>query len=124
MHSAKTLKITHRRFIVFKKKFITLNVAITGQPLRLESVYIKSMLNLVGSKNFCHNSDKKACSSTGKLYAYADQSHTAAWQVDSCINYSQPVARKTSNEVQILTVVYEIDLGRGLRNGKATVPCS
>lgn len=100
-----------------------MNVAFTGEPLRLQSVYIKSMLNLVGSKNFCHNPDKKACPGTGKLYACADQSHTAAWQVDSCINYSHPVARKTSNEVQILTVVYEIDLGSDLRYGKATVTC-
>jgi hypothetical protein len=52
MHSAKKLKITSRRFIVFKKKFITLNVAFSGEHLRLESVYIKSTLNLVGSNNF------------------------------------------------------------------------
>ena len=70
------------------------------------------MLNLVGSKNFLsHNPEKKSCPGTGKLYAYPDQSHTAVWQVDSYINYSHPVAKKTSTEVQILIVVYEINLG-------------
>jgi len=37
---------------VFKKKFIILNVAFTGEPLGLVSIYIISMLNVVGSKNF------------------------------------------------------------------------
>jgi hypothetical protein len=41
-----------RRFIVFKKTFIILNVAFTGEPLQLESVYIISILNVAGSKNF------------------------------------------------------------------------
>jgi hypothetical protein len=100
-----------------------MNVAFTREPFRLDSVYIKSVFNLVGSKNFCHNPYKKACPGTGKLYACADQSQTAAWQVDSCINYAHSVTKKTSNEVQILTVVYEIDLGSGLRYGKATVSC-
>jgi hypothetical protein len=39
------------------------------------------MFDLASSKNFLyHNPDKKAGPGTGKLYAYTDHSHTAAWQ--------------------------------------------
>jgi hypothetical protein len=101
MHSAKTLKITPRRFIVFKKKFITLNVAFTGEPLRLVSVYTKSMLNLVGSKNFYVITQTRKLAQALANYTLMLTNHTQ--RPGKLIPLSiTPVSRKTSNEVQIV----------------------
>jgi len=70
-------------------------------------------LNLVGSKNcyFIIQTRKLTQAPANYTLMLINHTHTAVWPVDSCNNYSHPVTRKVSNEVQILIVVYEIGLG-------------